>query len=105
MGPYYAGVDAVRMASLLAGSLVIFLGILRATREARGAGGRGRVARRIADHAALGLEFFVAATILNLMLNPAWTAVAATAFTIGIRQLLTLSLRSVGREDQEGAVR
>jgi hypothetical protein len=33
------------------------------------------------------------------MLNPTWTAVAATAFTIGIRQLLTLSLRSVGRED------
>jgi uncharacterized membrane protein len=85
--------DAVRMVSLLAGSLVIFLGILRATRESRGAGGRARVARRIADHAALGLEFFVAATILNLMLNPTWTAVAATAFTIAIRQLLTLSLR------------
>jgi uncharacterized membrane protein len=81
------------MVSLLAGSLVIFLGILRAASESRGAGGRARVARRIADHAALGLEFFVAATILNLMLNPTWTAVAATAFTIAIRQLLTLSLR------------
>jgi uncharacterized membrane protein len=93
VGRYYAVVDAVRMVSLLAGSLVIFLGILRAARESRGAGDRARVARRIADHAALGLEFFVAATILNLMLNPTWTAVAATAFTIAIRQLLTLSLK------------
>jgi uncharacterized membrane protein len=105
MGPYYAGVDAVRMASLLVGSLVIFLGILRATREARGARGRGRVARRIADHAALGLEFFVAATILNLMLNPTWAAVAATGFTIAIRELLTLSLRNIAREGRGGVVR
>ena len=85
------------MVSLLAGSLVIFLGILRAAGESRGAGGRARVARRIVDHAALGLEFFIAATILNLIINSTWTAVAATAFTICIRQLLTLSLRSVAR--------
>jgi uncharacterized membrane protein len=90
---YHAVVDAVRMFSLLAGSMVIFLGILRAATESRGAGGRERAARRIADHATLGLEFFVAATILNLILNPTWTAVAATAFTIAIRQLLTISLR------------
>jgi uncharacterized membrane protein len=89
---YYAVVDAARMASLLAGSLVIFLGILRATREARGAGGRGRVARLISDHAGLGLDFFVAATILNLMLNPTWTAVALTALTIAVRQLIVFSL-------------
>jgi uncharacterized membrane protein len=82
------------MASLLAGSVVIFLGILRATPEAVGAGGRSRVARRIGDHASLGLEFFVAATILNLILNPTWTAVAVTVATITIRQLLTVSLRS-----------
>ena len=82
------------MASLLAGSVVIFLGILRATPEAIGAGGRSRVARRIGDHASLGLEFFVAATILNLILNPTWTAVAVTVATITIRQLLTFSLRS-----------
>ena len=81
------------MVSLLAGSLVIFLGILRAATESRSAGGRERAARRIADHATLGLEFFVAATVLNLMLNPTWTAVAATAFTIAIRQLLTISLK------------
>ena len=82
------------MASLLAGSVVIFLGILRATPEAIGAGGRSRVARRIGDHASLGLEFFVAATILNLILNPTWTAVAVTVATITIRQLLIVSLRS-----------
>ena len=82
------------MASLLAGSVVIFLGILRATPEAIGAGGRSRVARRIGDHASLGLEFFVAATILNLILNPTWTAVAVTVATITIRQLLSFSLRS-----------
>ena len=93
MGRYHAVVDAARMFSLLAGSMVIFLGILRAATESRGAGGRERAARRISDHATLGLEFFIAATILNLILNPTWTAVAATAFTIAIRQLLTISLR------------
>jgi uncharacterized membrane protein len=94
MDQYHAALEAVRMASLLAGSVVIFLGILRATPEAVGAGGRSRVARRIGDHASLGLEFFVAATILNLILNPTWTAVAVTVATITIRQLLTVSLRS-----------
>jgi uncharacterized membrane protein len=94
MDQYHAALEAVRMASLLAGSVVIFLGILRATPEAIGAGGRSRVARRIGDHASLGLEFFVAATILNLILNPTWTAVAVTVATITIRQLLIFSLRS-----------
>jgi uncharacterized membrane protein len=94
MDQYHAALEAVRMASLLAGSVVIFLGILRATPEAVGAGGRSRVARRIGDHASLGLEFFVAATILNLILNPTWTAVAVTVATITIRQLLIFSLRS-----------
>jgi uncharacterized membrane protein len=93
VGPYYyAALDAARMASLLAGSLVIFLGVLRATRGARGAGGRGRVARQITDHAGLGLDFFVAATILNLILDPTWTAVAVTALTIAVRQLIVFSL-------------
>jgi uncharacterized membrane protein len=95
VGSYYAAVDFLRMTAVLSGSVVIFLGILRATREAGGADGRARVARRIGGSAALGLEFFVAATILNLILNPTWMAVAATALTIAIRQLITLSLRSV----------
>jgi uncharacterized membrane protein len=97
MDLYHAAVNALRMASLLAGSLIIFVGIARAALEARGAGGRGRVARRITDHAALGLEFFVGATILNLILSPTWTAVAATALTIAVRQLITLSFRSLAR--------
>ncbi len=85
------------MASLFAGSLVIFLGIVRAAPEVLGAGGRSQVARRIGNHASLGLEFFVAATILNLILNPTWLAVATTAITAAIRQLLLLSLRSAAR--------
>jgi uncharacterized membrane protein len=92
MGLYHATLDTLRMASLLAGSLIIFAGIARATLEARGPGGRGRVGRQIMDHAALGLEFFVGATILNLILNPTWIAVATTAITIALRQLITFSL-------------
>src|SRR5215212_2882308 len=94
MGLYHAALDTLRMASLLAGSLIIFAGIARATLEARGAGGRGRVARQITDHAALGLEFFVGATILNLILNPTWIAVATTSIIIAVRQLITFSLGS-----------
>ena len=97
MGLYNAAVNALRMASLLVGSLIIFAGIVRATLDARGAWSRSRVARRITDHAALGLEFFVGATILNLILSPTWTAVAATALTIAVRQLITLSFRSLAR--------
>jgi uncharacterized membrane protein len=98
MGLYYTAVNTLRMASLLAGSLIVVAGIARAAFEARRAGGRGRVARRITDHAALGLEFFVGATILNLILNPTWTAVAATAITIAVRQLITVSFRSLAQE-------
>jgi uncharacterized membrane protein len=98
MGLYHAALDTLRMASLLAGSLIIFAGIVQAALEARGAGGRGRVARQITDHAALGLEFFVGATILNLILNPTWTAVVATAITITVRQLITVSFRSLAQE-------
>ncbi len=56
------------------------------------AGGQGRVARRIGAHAALGLEFFVGATILNLVLRPTWAAVATAALTIVVRKLITTSL-------------
>jgi uncharacterized membrane protein len=98
VGPYYAMVDAARMASLLVGSLVIFVGIVRATREARGAGGSRHVSQQITDHVGLGLEFFVAATILNLMLNPTWMAVAAAVLTIAVRQLIAFSLSLARRE-------
>ena len=89
---YRAALDVLRMFMLLVGSAVIFIGVARATLEARGTGGRGRVARQIAIHASLGLEFFVGATILNLILRPTWSAVAATAVTIVVRKLITLSL-------------
>ncbi len=95
---YQTAVDGLRIFSLAAGSLVIFAGIARAVFEARGAGGRGRVARQISDHAALGLEFFIGATILNLILNPTWTAVASTAITIVVRQLITLSFKIQARD-------
>jgi uncharacterized membrane protein len=96
---YRAALDVLRMFMLLVGSAVIFIGVARATLEARGTGGRGRVARQIATHASLGLEFFVGATILNLILRPAWTTVAATALTIAVRKLITLSL---GRSARPG---
>ena len=95
MGLYDAAVNALRMFALMAGSLVIFVGIMHATLEARGAGGRSRVVRRITDQAVLGLEFFVGATILKLVLNPTWTAVATTALTIAVRQLIARSLKSL----------
>ncbi len=71
---------------------MIFFGIVAATLEVRGAGGRGRVARRMGEHVALGLEFFIGAAILNLILNPTWAAVATTALTVVVRKLVTLSL-------------
>jgi len=62
---------------------MIFADISQAALEAReGGGNRGRVARQIGSHAALGLEYFIRATLLNLIVNPSWTAVATTALTI-----------------------
>ncbi len=92
MGYYQAAVDGMRVFSLVAGSLVIFVGIVAAALEARGPGGRGRVARRMGEHVALGLEFYIGATILKLILSPTWEAVATTALTIVVRKLVTLSL-------------
>ncbi len=89
---YDAAVDLLRMFALAVGSLVIFAGIARAVPVARGTGGRGRVARQIGDHAALGLDFFIGATLLNLAINATWMAVASTATTIVVRKLLTFSL-------------
>ena len=92
MDLYRTAVDVVRNCMLLMGAAVIFVGVVQGALEARGAGGRARVAREIATHAALGLEFFVGATILNLILRPTWAAVATTALTIVVRKLITLSL-------------
>jgi uncharacterized membrane protein len=92
MGIYYAVVDFMRMFALGVGSFVIFAGIMRGVWVARGAGGRARVARQIGEHAALGLDFFVGATLLNLVINPTWTAIATTAIIIVVRKLLTFSV-------------
>ncbi len=97
MGLYYAAVDLLRMCLLLVGSAIVFAGIAWGALEARGVGGTTRLAQQITGHAALGLEFFVGATILNLILRPTWAAVAATALTIVVRKLLTLSLGRAAR--------
>jgi len=45
---YYAAVNVLRLSLVLVGSLIIFVGIVRAALDAvRGVGGIGRVARRI----------------------------------------------------------
>jgi uncharacterized membrane protein len=96
MEAYQATLGTARILILFVGSLIIVLGIARALPVARGPGGRVRVARQIGEHAALGLDYFVGATILNLALNPTWAAVGTTALTIAIRKTLTFSLgRSV----------
>ena len=92
MDIYYAVVDAMRLFALSAGSFVILTGIARGVVVARGAGGRARAARQIGEHAALGLDLFVGATLLNLAIDPTWTALAATAVIIVVRKLLTFSL-------------
>jgi uncharacterized membrane protein len=92
MEAYQAALGTARILLLFVGSLIIVFGIARALPAARGPGGRARVAQRIGEHAALGLDYFVGATILNLALNSTWAAVATTALTIAIRKTLTFSL-------------
>ena len=92
MDLYVGAVDIMRLFALSVGSLVIFAGITRGVLVARGAGGRARASRQILEHAALGLDLFVGATLLNLAINPTWTAVATTAITIVVRKLLTFSV-------------
>ena len=95
---YYAAVDFLRTFALSVGSFVIFVGIVRGAVVARGTGGRARAARQIGEHAALGLDLFVGATLLNLAINPTWTTAATTAITIVVRKLLTFSLSLPRRE-------
>jgi uncharacterized membrane protein len=95
---YRGAVDLLRVFALAVGSIIILAGLVRAALVAREPGGLGRAARRMLDHAAFGLDFFVAATLLNLAINSTWPTVAATALTIAVRKLLTFSLGLVGRE-------
>ena len=98
MDIYYAAVDLLRMFALGVGTFVIFAGIVRGALVARGAGGTARVARQIGEHAALGLDFFVGATLLNLAINSTWTAIATIAIVIVVRKLLTFSVGLQRRE-------
>jgi uncharacterized membrane protein len=97
MDLYYSAVDVLRTSLLLAGSVVLFVGLLRAGLEALRDRSGQRVPRHIMAHAALGLEFFVGATILNLILSPTWAAIQTTALTIVLRKLITLSLSRSSR--------
>ena len=92
MDLYATAIDVLRTSLLLVGSLVVFVGISQAILEALRSRSGQRVPRQIMAQAALGLEFFVGATILNLILNPSWAAIQTTILTIVIRQLITLSL-------------
>lgn len=89
MDPYHAGLDSLRMTLLLAGSVVVFIGVVKAIPKTLSQDPTRSTAQRILPHAALGLEFFVGATLLNLMLTPNWTAVQISAVTIAIRKLVT----------------
>ena len=98
MDLYYAGLNVVRTCLILVGSAVIFTGIARAALAALRQGPGSHVPQQIIAHAALGLEFFVGAGILNLILNPTWPVVAATGLIILTRKLITLSLNRLVRQ-------
>jgi uncharacterized membrane protein len=102
MDYYYSAVDAMRLFALSVGSFVILVGIARGVVVARGAGARARAARQIGEHAALGLDLFVGATLLNLAIDPTWTALATTAIVIVVRKLLTFSLSLPQRQADPG---
>jgi uncharacterized membrane protein len=97
MDLYHALVNLLRVSLLVAGSVVILTGIARAALEALRAGSGRPFARRITSHVALGLEFFIGATILNLVLNPTWAAAQMTILTIVVRKLVTLSFDRLAR--------
>ena len=97
MNLYYMVLNILRMFLLLVGSAVIFVGITRAVLEALRIRSGRLVATRISDHIALGLEFFIGATILNLVLNPTWVAIQTTALTIIVRKLITISFNRLAQ--------
>ncbi len=98
MDLYYAGLDVLRMCLVFVGGVVIFVGAARAVVEAVRFGPGPRVPRCILDHMSLGLEFFIGAGLLNLMLNPTWATVTTTAVIIMTRKLITSSLSGLARE-------
>ena len=102
MDLYYLGLDVVRTALLLVGSVVIFIGVVGAVLETLRVGFGPHSPRRIVAHMALGLEFFIGAGLLNLIINPTWTAVQVTALIIVVRKLVTISFNRLARGSGEG---
>ncbi len=102
MDLYYAGLDVLRTALLFVGSVVIFIGVVWAVFETFRAGFGPHIARRIVDHMALGLEFFIGAGLLNLILDPTWTAIQVAALIIVVRKLVTISFDRLLRGSGEG---
>ena len=102
MDLYYVGLDVLRSALLFVGSLVIFIGVAWAVLEALRVGFGPHVPRRMVDNMALGLEFFIGAGLLSLMINPTWTAVQVTTLIIVVRKLVTISFNRLERGSGEG---
>jgi uncharacterized membrane protein len=86
---------------LFVGSVVI-IGVTWAVLETLRVGFGPHVPRRMVDNMALGLEFFIGAGLLSLMINPTWTAVQVTALIIVVRKLVTISFNGLGRGSGEG---
>jgi uncharacterized membrane protein len=102
MDLYYYLLNVLRTSLLFLGSLVIFIGIAQTAFEAfRTSPGR-HVPLRIVDHIALGLEFFVGAGLLNLIINPTWASVQVAVLIIVVRKLITLSLNRLPQKSSEG---
>lgn len=99
---YYAGLDVLRTSLLFVGSVVIFIGVVWAVFGALRAGFGPHLPRRIVGHMALGLEFFIGAGLLNLILDPTWTAIQVAALTIIVRKLVTISFDRLVRGSGEG---
>jgi uncharacterized membrane protein len=97
MDVYHTGLAVLRTSLLLVGSVVILAGVARGALGALRERSGSPVARHVAAHTELGLEFFVGATILNLILTPTWPAVQTAAVTITVRKLITLSLGRLAR--------
>jgi uncharacterized membrane protein len=95
MDLYRAAVDVLRMSLLLTGSVVISIGLAQAALRAFRNRSTPLAARQVLTDVALGLEFFIGAAILNLILNPTWAAVQTTALTIVVRKLITLSFNRI----------
>ena len=93
---YYAVLDVLRTSLLLVSNLMVFAGIAEAAFEALRCGPGRRVPRQKVEHIALGSEFYIGVSILNLILDPTWPA--AAALIILTRRLITLTLNRLARE-------